>query len=85
MLTWDATRNFIDMKKVSIWLSTGKSLYYISTQPFTTTCKHHYKIISRGNENVVADTLCFKCHVHNELTGLWRVYLGIGSLVSIIN
>ena len=25
-----------------------------------------------------------KCHVHNEITGLRRVYLGIGSLVCII-
>ena len=26
-----------------------------------------------------------KCHVHNKLTGLRRVYVGIGSLVCIIN
>ena len=35
--------------KSFIWLPTGKSLYYISTQPFSTICKHHYKIISKGN------------------------------------
>ena len=28
---------------------------------------------------------CLKCLVHNKLTGLRRVYLGIASLVSIIN
>ena len=27
----------------------------------------------------------FECHVHNKLTGLKRVYVGIGSLVCIIN
>ena len=30
-------------------------------------------------------TTCLKCHVHNKLTGLRRVYEGIGSLVCIIN
>ena len=35
--------------KVSILLSTGNSLLYILSQPFSTTCKHHYKIISQGN------------------------------------
>ena len=27
-------------------VSNGKYLYYISTQPFLTSCKHYYKIIS---------------------------------------
>ena len=74
-------------KKYSvIYLSTGKSLYYyISTQPFSTTCKHHYKIISQGNGKFVAYTPCLKCHVHNKLTGLRKVYVGIGSPVCIIN
>ena len=49
LLTWNTTINFIDMLKVFIWLSTGKLLYYISTQLFSTICKHHYKIISQGN------------------------------------
>ena len=33
----------------------------------------------------MAYTPCLKCHVHNKLTGLRRVYLGIGCLVCIIN
>ena len=33
----------------------------------------------------MAYTPYLKCHVHNELTGLRRVYAGIGSLVCIIN
>ena len=37
------------VKKVFIWLSTSNSLYYISTQLFSTICKHHCKIISQGN------------------------------------
>ena len=49
LLTWNTTINFMDMLKVFIWLSTGKLLYYISTQLFSTICKHHYKIISQGN------------------------------------
>ena len=28
---------------------------------------------------------CLKCYVHNKLKGLRRVYVGIGSLVCIIN
>ena len=28
---------------------------------------------------------CLKCHVHNNLTGLRIVYVGIGPLVCIIN
>ena len=60
--------------------------YYISTQPFSTTYKHHYKIISKGNgKSVVLYTPYLKCHVHNKLTGSRRVYVGIGSLVCIIN
>ena len=39
-------------KKIFIWLFTGKSLYYISTQPFSTTYKHYFKIISREMENL---------------------------------
>ena len=33
----------------------------------------------------MAYTLCLKCHDHSKLTGLRRVYVGIGSLVCIIN
>ena len=68
----------------AIWLFPGKSLYNIPTQPFSTTCKHHYKIINQGMENLWHMS-CLKCHVHNKLTGFRRVYLGIGSLVCIIN
>ena len=57
----------------------------ISTQPFSTTCKHHYKIISSGNGKCVAYTPCLKCHVHTKLTLLKRVYVGSGSLICIIN
>ena len=60
---------------------TGKSLYHISTQPFSSACKHHHKIINE--KFVVTYTPCWKCHVHNKLTGLSRV--GIGSLICIIN
>ena len=71
--------------KVFIWLSTGKSLYYISTQPFSSTYKHYYKIISQGNGKLVAYTPCLKCHDHSKLTGLRRMYVGIGPLVCINN
>ena len=30
-------------------------------------------------------TPCLKCHVHSKPTGLRRVYMGIGSLVCIVN
>ena len=30
-------------------------------------------------------TPCLKCHVHNKLTGLRMVHVGIGSLVCITN
>ena len=60
-------------------------VFYISTQPFSTTCNHHYKIISQGIGKFVACTPCLKCHVHNKLKGLRGVYVGIGSLVCIIN
>ena len=63
-----------------IWPSTGKSLYYIITQQFSTTCKHHHKIINQGMEN-----LWHICHVHSKLTGLRRLHLGIDSLVCIVN
>ena len=33
----------------------------------------------------MAYALCLKCRVHSKLTGLRRVYVGIGSLVCIIN
>ena len=33
----------------------------------------------------MAYTPCLKSHVHNKLTKLRRVYVGIGSLVCIIN
>ena len=69
-----------------MWLSIGKSLYYISTQPwFSTTCKYYYKIISLGNGESVACTLRLKYHVHDKLTGLRRVCLGIGSFVCFAN
>ena len=42
-------------------------------------------MISQGNGKFVASTSCLKYHVHNKLTGLRRVYVGIGSLVCIIN
>ena len=85
MLTWNATIHYIDMQKNFIWLSTGKSLYYISTQPFSSTYKHYYKIISQGNWKIVAYTPCLKCHDHSKLTGLRRMYVGIGPLVCINN
>ena len=36
-------------------------------------------------ENLWHTQPCLKCHVHNELTGLRRVYVGIGSPLCIIN
>ena len=33
----------------------------------------------------MAYTPCLKCRVHNKVTGLGKVYVGIGSLVCIIN
>ena len=54
-------------------------------QSFSTTCKHHNKIINQRNGRFVAYTPCLKCHAHNNLTGLRRVYVGLGSLVYIIN
>ena len=64
---------------------TGKSLHYISTQPFSTTYKHYYKIISRGNGKFVAYIPSLKCHVHSKLTGLRRMYVGIGCLICVNN
>ena len=52
---------------------------------FPQLVKHHYKIISQGNGKFVAYTPCLKCHVHNKLTGLSWLYVGIGSLVCIVN
>ena len=76
---------YVNIKRFSvIWLFPGKSLYNIPTQPFSTTCKHHYKIINQGMENLWHMS-CLKCHVHNKRTRFKRVYLGIGSLVCIIN
>ena len=60
-------------------------VFYISTQPFSTTCNHHYKIISQGIGKFVACTPCLKCHVHNKLKGFRGVKVRIGSLVYIIN
>ena len=68
------------MWNVFIWLSTGKSLYYISFQPFSAICKHHYKIISQGNIRHVRNVMS-----NSRQTGLRRVYVGIGSLVCIVN
>ena len=42
-------------------------------------------IISKGNRKFVAYAPCLKCHVHNKLTGLRIVYVGIGPLLCIIN
>ena len=33
----------------------------------------------------MAYTPCLKCHVHNKLAGMRRVYVGIGFLFCIIN
>ena len=67
-----------------IWLSTGEPLYCISTQPFSTTCEHHYQIISPGNEKFLVYTLFeMPCPEYN--TRLRRVYVGIFLLVCIIN
>ena len=52
---------------------------------FSTTFKHHYKIISQGSGKLVTYTPCLKCHIHKKLTGLRTLYVGIGSLVCIIN
>ena len=60
-------------------------LYHISTQPFSTTYQHYYKIISQGNGKLVVYSPCLKCHVHSKLTGLRRMYVGISSLVCINN
>ena len=70
-----------------ISLSIVKSLYYISTQPFSTNYKHYYKITSQGNGKFLAYMPCLKCHVHKKLTRLRGVDVdvGIGSLDSIIN
>ena len=42
-------------------------------------------MISQGNGKLVAYTPCLKYYIHNELTGLRRVFVGIGSLVCISN
>ena len=47
--------------------------------------KHYYKVISQGNRKLVAYTPCLKCHEHSKLTGLRRMYVGIGPLVCINN
>ena len=47
--------------------------------------KHYYKVISQGNGKLVAYTPCLKCHDHSKLTGLRRMYVGIGPLVCINN
>ena len=64
------------MEKVFIRLPTGNSLCHISTQQFFLL-----QIISQGNGKFVAYTLFLKCHFQNKLTGLRRVYVGMGSLV----
>ena len=71
--------------KVFIWLSTGMSLYYISTQPFSSTYKHYYRVIGQGNGKLLAYTPCLKCHDQSKLTGYRRMYMGIGPLVCINN
>ena len=48
-------------------------VFYMSTQPFSTTCNHHYKVISQGIGKFVAYTRCLKCHVHNRLKELRRM------------
>ena len=60
-------------------------MYHISPQPFSTTYKNHYEIISQGNGKLVAYTPCLKCHVHNKLTRSSRGYVGISFLVCIVN
>ena len=57
----------------------------IILQPSHTTSKHYFKMISQGNGKFLAYTLRLKCYVHSKLTWLRRVYVGIGSLVCIIN
>ena len=47
--------------------------------------KHYYKVISQGNRKLVAYTPCLKCYDHSKLTGLRRMYVGIGPLVCINN
>ena len=80
MWTWKTIIRFVDIFHLTIY-----SLYYISNQPFSTTFKHQYKIISQGNGKFLAYTPCLKCHVQNKLTGLSRVYVGISLLVCDIN
>ena len=58
-------------------------LYFNPT--ISSTYKHYYKVISQGNGKLVAYTPCLKCHDHSKLTGLRRMYVGIGPLVCINN
>ena len=55
--------------------STGTSLYYISTNLFSTTYKHYYKIISQGNGkfvdihhvwNAISNVSCIKLIYFNQ-------------------
>ena len=84
MLTWNTTIILLIGKKFPFDYLLG-SLYYISTQPFSTTCKHYDEMISQGIGKCVACTPCLKRHVQNKLTGLRRLYVGIGSLLCTIN
>ena len=51
----------------------------------SSTYTHYYKVISQGNGKLVAYTPCLKCYDHSKLTGLSRMYVGIGPLVRINN
>ena len=51
----------------------------------SSTYTHYYKVISQGNGKLVAYTPCLKCYDHSKLTGLSRMYVGIGPLVCINN
>ena len=87
---WELFFAFTQIKEDMIkcgWLSTGMSLYYISTQPFSTTYEQSVAkiIISQGNGKFVA----YIHHVWNTKAKIswqeWGGYVGIGSLVCIFN
>ena len=67
------------------WIYWEVELLQHSTQPFSSTFKHYYKIISQGNGKLVVYTQCLKCYVQSKLTALRRMYVGIGPLICINN
>ena len=70
----------------SFHLTNYRLVFVLYLNPtISTTCEHYFKRISQGNGKFVAYTPCLECHVHNKLTGLRRAYVGIGSVVCIIN